>query len=111
MAASVRAPQWVPVWLTGESHTKRRCHQALGEGRVAAGCQSTMHKPCGWHNVVFISFTVQRGDRQNNLDSVGKVLWGVQALLMKMNKEMGSAPVAAAFVTYIFTGWRDSSWE
>lgn len=59
MAASTQAPQWVPVWLDGESHTKRRCHRALGEGGAAVGCQGIMHKPCGWHNVVFISLTVQ----------------------------------------------------
>lgn len=85
MAASTRAPQWVPVWLNGESHTKRRCHRALGEGGAAVGCQGIMHKPCGWHNVAFISLTMQRGDRRNNPDSVTKVLRRVQASLMKMN--------------------------
>lgn len=61
--------------------------------------------------MAFISFTLQRGDRQNNPDSVSKVLWGVQASLMKMNKRWDVPLMAAAFVTYIFMDWRDSSWE
>lgn len=87
-----------------ESHTKRRCHRALGEGGAAVGCQRIMYKPCGWHNVVFISLTLQRGDRQNNPDSVSKVLWGVQASLMKMNKRETLPLKAAAFAAYIFMG-------
>lgn len=75
------------------------------------GCQRIMHKPWGRHNVVFISFPMQRGDRRNNPDSVGKVLWGVQASLMKMNKRWDLPLMAAACVTYIFMDWRDSSWE
>lgn len=54
---------------------------------------------------------MRRGDRQNNPDSVGKVLWGVQASLMKMNKRWDLPLMAAAFVTYIFMDWSDSSWE
>ena len=69
----------------------RRCHRALGEGGAAVRCQGIMHRPCGRHNVVFISLTLQRGNRQNNPDSVSKVLWGVQASLMKMNKTGESA--------------------
>lgn len=69
------------------------------------GSQGIMHKPCGWHNVVFISPTLQRG---NNLDSVSKVLWGVQASLMKMNKTRNLPWLLGANV-YIFMGWEDSS--
>lgn len=69
------------------------------------GCQRIMHKPCGWHNVVFISFAVWRGDRQNNPDSVGKVLWRVQASLMKMNKRWDLPLMAVALShTYSWTG-------
>lgn len=36
----------------------------------------------------------REGDRRNNPDSVSKVLWGVQATLMKMNKTRESALAA-----------------
>ena len=69
------------------------------------GSQGIMHKPCGWHNVVFISPTMQRGD---NPDSIRKVLWGVQASLMKMNKT-GNLPWPLRANVYIFMDWEDSS--
>lgn len=61
--------------------------------------------------MVFISLSMRRGDRRNNPDSVSKVLWGVKASLMKMNKRGDLPFMAAAFATYIFMGWRDGSWE
>lgn len=49
--------------------------------RVGAtvGLQDIIHKYCGWHNVEFISLALWSWDRQNNLDSVSKVLQRVQA--------------------------------
>jgi hypothetical protein len=49
------------------------------EGGAAVGFQGIMHKSCGWHNVEFISLTLWSWDRQNNLDSVSRVLQRVQA--------------------------------
>lgn len=110
-AASAGVPQWGPVWPNGAPHTRRRCHRALGEGGAAVGRWGIMHKPCGWHNVAFISLPMQRGDRRNNPDSVTRVLWGVQASRMKMNWRGNLPFVATALATYIFMDWRDSSWE
>lgn len=49
--------------------------------RVGAtvGFQDIIYKYCGRHNVEFISLTLWSWDRQNNLDSVSKVLQRVQA--------------------------------
>lgn len=85
-----RTPQWIPVLLKladPETHTERRCHQAPMEGGAAVGFQGIMHKSCGWHNVEFISLTLWSWDRQNNLDSVSRVLQRVQAQKWRWIKE------------------------
>lgn len=77
------------------------------------GCQSIMHKPCGWHNVEFIISTLQRRDRQNNPDSVIRPLQRVQAIFMKMNKRgicsLWLLPLPLRAEAFIFMGWKDSS--
>ena len=72
-----------------------------GGGWSCCGLPRHNAQPCGWHNVVFISPTTQRG---NNPDSVSKVLWGVQASLMKMNKMRICLGCSELMYTYSWAG-------
>lgn len=92
-----------------ESHINRRCHQALGEGGAAVGFQSIMHKPVGGIMWCLSPSLCREGTGGTIQTLSARSSGGVQASLMKMNKRGDLPFMAAAFVTYIFMGWRDSS--